>query len=279
MCDQPRLIRFFVLALTLLEPDPGVISTSTGDAAIRMFHTNILLANKTMSKINTPFPTPLLPTVHRPTATQQVQPQALKQGLGSGLVLGCRRLVNPHVNGDGDFASNELPNMGNKPVAPPPPPRRPVSTAQKNRGKEPPQAFELYRTYPQNVMQYYQTEGDFSNVIFFLVKGQWLGEQDLYSVAMMHNDFKDMIDSVPALLDLDFSSLREPVLDYASQTEVSPDRVRLMTACAVYYNLDIGLVVRYLGREYTASWQNIPDILAAADPYISDEVHNQLHRY
>jgi len=95
---------------------------------------------------------------------------------------------------------------------------------------------------------------------------------------MMHPDFKDMIDSVPALLDVDFSSLRDPVLDYASQTKIDPDRVRLMTACAVCYNLDIGLVVRYLGQEYTASWRNIPEFLVAAEPYLSVEVYNHLHR-
>ena len=252
----------FVLALTPLA-GPGVIITSTGDAAIRMFHTNVLLASITMSKITPTCPALSLPPTICTTAPQQVQvPTLLNQQPPS---LTVSRVA---INGGASTTNSALP----------PPPRRPVSAAQKKRGKEPPSACELYRIYPQNVLQYYQTEGDFSNVIFFLVKGGWLSGQDLHSVSMMHPDFKDMIDSVPALLEVDFSSLRDPVLDYASQTKIDPDRVQLMTACAVHYNLDIGLVVRYLGGEYTASWRNIPEILAAAEPYLSEEVHNHLHR-
>ncbi len=252
----------FVLALTPLA-DTGVISTSTGDAAIRMFHTNIMLANVTMSKIISTCPAPSLPTTIRTTVPQQAP-------MGASPCVANQAVAVPRV------ATNR--GVSNAAVAPPPPTRRPVSAAQKKRGKDPPLACELYRDFPQNVMQYYQTEGDFSNVIFFLVKEGWLSEQDLHSVSMMHPDFKDMIESVPDLLEVDFSSLRDPVLDYASQTKIDPDRVRLMTACAVYYNLDIGLVVRYLGGEYTASWRNIPEILAAAEPYLSDEVYNHLHR-
>ena len=222
-----------------------------------MFHTNILLANKTMSKIAPINPTQALPAIHRPNV-----PLTMARGEAPT----PRSQV--AING----------GLSNTTVAPPPPPRRPVSKAQNQRGKEPPFAFELYQTYPQNVLQYYQTEGDFSNIIFFLVKGGWLSKQDLHSVSLIQPDFKDMIDSVPALLKVDFSSLCDPVLDYASQTNINPDRVRLMSACAVHYNLDIGLVVRYLGGEYTASWRNIPEILAAAEPYVSEDVYDHLHR-
>ena len=60
----------FVLALTPLS-DTGVISTSTSDAAIRMFHTNIMLANVTMSKITSTCPAPSLSTTIRTTVPQQ----------------------------------------------------------------------------------------------------------------------------------------------------------------------------------------------------------------
>jgi len=149
----------FVLAFTPLA-GPGVISTSTGDAAIRMFHANIMLANYTMSKIAPTCPAPSLPTTTRTTAPQQAT-------VGASPCIATQQppsltVSRVAINGGVSIAA----------VAPPPPTRRPVSAAQKKRGKDhdPPFACELYRTYPQNVMQYYQTEGDFSNVIFFLVK-------------------------------------------------------------------------------------------------------------
>ena len=127
-------------------------------------------------------------------------------------------------------------------------------------------------------LQYYQTEGDFSNTCFFLVKGGWLNETDLFAVSLAYPELQDMIESVPGLLQLDFSSLRDPVLDYATQTLIEPSRVQLMTACAVHYNLNIGLVVRYLGGEYTASWRSVTDILNAAAPYVTEEVFSHLQR-
>ena len=145
-------------------------------------------------------------------------------------------------------------------------------------GKKYPTARELYREYPQNTLQYYQTEGDFSNTCFFLVKGGWLNETDLFAVSLAYPELQDMIESVPDLLQLDFSSLRDPVLDYATQTLIEPIRVQLMTACAVHYNLNIGLVVRYLGGEYTASWRSVTDILNAAAPYVTEEVFSHLQR-
>ena len=143
-------------------------------------------------------------------------------------------------------------------------------------GKKYPKAHELYREYPQNTLQYYRTAGDFSNTCFFLVKEGWLSKTELCAVSLAYPNLQDMIESVPDLLQMDFSSLKDPVLDYATQTQIEPIRVELMTACAVHYNLDIGLVVRYLGGEYTASWRNVTDILNAAAPYVTEKVLSHL---
>lgn len=111
-----------------------------------------------------------------------------------------------------------------------------------------------------------------------MVKGGWLNVADLFAVSLAYPDLQDMIELVPDLLQLDFSSLRDSVLDYATQTLIEPSRVQLMTACAVHYNLNIGLVVRYLGGEYTASWRSVTDILNAAAPYVTEEVFSHLQR-
>ena len=53
-----------------------------------------------------------------------------------------------------------------------------------------------------------------------------------------------------------------PRHDYADQTEIDPKRVRLFAACAVHYNLDFGLVARYVGGEYLAKWRDTETITA-----------------
>ena len=48
---------------------------------------------------------------------------------------------------------------------------------------------------------------------------------------------------MPKLMRVDFSALLQPRYDYADQPEIKKERVRLMKACAVYYDLDFGLML------------------------------------
>jgi hypothetical protein len=74
--------------------------------------------------------------------------------------------------------------------------------------------------------------------IFFMIKLNWLDNESLGVLSTIHPDFKTMVISFPRLLQVDFTSLKDPVLDYASHTLIAPTRVRLLTACAVHYDLD-----------------------------------------
>jgi hypothetical protein len=78
------------------------------------------------------------------------------------------------------------------------------------------------------------------------------------------------------LLQVDFTSLKDPVLNYASHTLIAPTRVRLLTACAVHYDLDFGLVTRYLGGKYTAEWHDVKEILSLSEPYVTPKVLGQM---
>ena len=57
----------------------------------------------------------------------------------------------------------------------------------------------------------------------------------------MHSDYEAIVVNVPKLSNIDFSSLRLPCHDYISQVQIEPQRVWLLAACAVHYNLDFGL--------------------------------------
>jgi hypothetical protein len=84
--------------------------------------------------------------------------------------------------------------------------------------------------------------------------------------------------SIPRLLQVDFTSLKEPALNYASHTSIAPTRVQLLTACAVHYDLDFGLVPRYLDGEYTAEWCDVPKIISTCKPFVAPEVLGQMER-
>ena len=85
---------------------------------------------------------------------------------------------------------------------------------------------------------------------------------------------RDMVDDVLRLRDIDFSKVKLPRYDYADQTEISQERVDLMTACAIHYGLNTGMVVRFLKGEYVGESRNADEILEKVSPYI-DEIDCQ----
>jgi hypothetical protein len=77
-----------------------------------------------------------------------------------------------------------------------------------------------------------------------------------------------MINNVLLLRSINFSTLKLPRLDYAEQIKISLKRVDLATACAIYYGLNTGMVVRYIKGEYVGESRNANAILEKVSPYI-----------
>jgi hypothetical protein len=69
---------------------------------------------------------------------------------------------------------------------------------------------------------------------------------------------------------VDFSSLRIPRHNYATQVVIEPRRAWLLAACAVRYDLDFGLCARYLGGEYTAKWRDVEATRGAVRGLVSE---------
>jgi hypothetical protein len=141
-----------------------------------------------------------------------------------------------------------------------------------------PTRVELYRWMPQQCLHCYKAEAEFLYTIFFLIKLNWLDNESLGVLSTIHPDFKAMVISTPRLRQVDFTSLKDPVLDYASHTSIAPTRVRLLTACAVHYNLDFGLVTSYLGGKFTAEWRDVKEILSLSEPFVTPNVLSQMER-
>ena len=91
----------------------------------------------------------------------------------------------------------------------------------------------------------------------------------------MNPEYEAIIYHVPMLMGVDFSELLEDRLDYAEQPHIQNRRVWLMAACAVYYNLDFGLVLRCFSGEYLAEWRDVAAILDAVDGHISSSNKNR----
>jgi hypothetical protein len=73
----------------------------------------------------------------------------------------------------------------------------------------------------------YKAEAEFSYAIFFLIKLNWLDNESLGVLSTINPDFEAMVISIPRLLQVDFMSIKDPVLNYASHTSIAPTRMRL----------------------------------------------------
>ena len=138
----------------------------------------------------------------------------------------------------------------------------------------PPTPLELYKKTPQSQVLAYKCEATFCNALLVLVKNGWLTRDDttmvdtLNVLCNMNPEYESIIESVPKLMNVDFSALLEPRYDYADQPEIKKERVRLMAACTVHYDLDFGLVLRFLAGEYTGEWRDVEAVITDVKPHI-----------
>ena len=152
-------------------------------------------------------------------------------------------------------------------------------------GKQPPPtSLELFIKTPQDIQRSWKVEASFDNTLFFLVKHGWLEPHlddrlDATQVlSSMSPEYAAIIEYVPILQGIDFSALKDPDPNYATRKEISKNLVWLMAACAVRYDLDFGLVLRYLAGEYTAEWRNVDQILCDVSPYVSTTDRDHIKR-
>ena len=151
-------------------------------------------------------------------------------------------------------------------------------------GELPPSAGELYRKTPQDLRRSWKVEASFGNVLFHLVKNGWLeqhvdDDDDVkHTLSAMNPEWAAVIEYVPMLAEIDFLALRLPDPDYATRKEISKHLVWLMAACAVYYDLDFGLVLRYLSGEYTGEWRDVNEIVRTVSPYVTDSDAQHIRR-
>ncbi len=74
---------------------------------------------------------------------------------------------------------------------------------------------------------------------------------ELLNIRLLNTDFAKMIPKLQRWLQIEFSSLRKLRLNYESQMQIDPHRVRMANAAMAYFGLDQGRFVRWMGGQYT----------------------------
>ena len=125
-----------------------------------------------------------------------------------------------------------------------------------------------------SIKKYYRVEElTIYNVITTVIKEfrDSFDSADLINLSCINKDFLIMIKNTIRWLRNDFSSLRNPRYYYEKQTKICSHRVEMASAAMVYFGLDPGKLVRWLGGEYTGKCCNVVRILATVKDHISED--------
>jgi hypothetical protein len=76
-------------------------------------------------------------------------------------------------------------------------------------------------------------------------------KNELLNIRLLNTNFAKMIPRLQQWLQIDFSLLRKPRLNYESQMQIDPHRVHMANAAMAHCGLDPGRFVQLMGGEYT----------------------------
>ena len=99
-------------------------------------------------------------------------------------------------------------------------------------------------------------------ILHFVLKSGYLTEEEKNMVHTCHPLVSHLDIMRAQLSSYDFTWIRSIDTSYATQTKISKEKSRAMMACLFHYNLDVSLVMRYLGNNYTASHRDVGKVVS-----------------
>jgi hypothetical protein len=101
--------------------------------------------------------------------------------------------------------------------------------------------------------EYYQVKKlTIYNVITIVIREYAaFSKNKLSNICLLNPDFVKMIPKLQRWLQIDFSMLCEPRLNYKSQMQIDPHQVCMANAAMAHFGLDLERIFQWMGGEYT----------------------------
>ena len=102
-------------------------------------------------------------------------------------------------------------------------------------------------------------EASGETILFFVMKkgAAYMSKNDVTNLKSSHPLVEHLYDMILEYKNVDFSTLRDYDLDYASQTEIPGDRIKMFMACLFHFDLSVANVMRYVGKNYTGAYRDV----------------------
>ena len=145
------------------------------------------------------------------------------------------------------------------------------SIVAKKKGKTDDTSKSLVRMKISGNRYYRVDELTLYNVVAPLIVSGYLDQQQVARLSMTCKFLKSTIPKVLYWSTLDFSSLREPRLDYNNQTTIDQKRVDMANAAMVHFGLDPGKFVRWMKGEFTGEHRDVARVLSSVKDHVSPD--------
>jgi hypothetical protein len=111
------------------------------------------------------------------------------------------------------------------------------------------------------------------NVITIVVQEYTaFSKNELLSICQINTDFAKMIPKLKQWLQIDFSTLRKPRLNYKSQTQIDPHQVCMANAAMAHFGLNPGRFVQWMGGKYAGHHRGAYSTLACQRPCLNQRL-------
>jgi hypothetical protein len=87
----------------------------------------------------------------------------------------------------------------------------------------------------------------FEQILIFILKSGYLLVRDLTVLLKTHVLFSHLYKMMHWSKKIDFLNIRNPIKNYADQSEIDPNRKKQFLAALLHYDLDIPTLIRFLG--------------------------------
>ena len=118
----------------------------------------------------------------------------------------------------------------------------------------------------------FTSEACFEHTLLHLLKSDFLSPQDEETVFCCHPLFKHLHRMMTWSKTVDFSTLKNPIVNFSEQKHIASSRVKQFLAAALHYDLDLPTVIRSLRGNYTGEYRDTSFTLKALRDAHCDEV-------
>ena len=119
-------------------------------------------------------------------------------------------------------------------------------------------------------------EACMETVLLHILKSEYLNEDSTRALHETNPLVPHLAHVTKALSNYDFRWLRDTDQEWASQESIPEERQKAMMACLLHYNLDVSLLMRYLGGNHTGAHQ---DVQATAKILLEHKIDAELVRH